>query len=248
MAEKNSSDSDNYDFSKTSSYSDAVTLMRKGYSDILDDVKNSVYEKVKDLVHSYEAKKSVPVQDVFGAAPNIPRHLMGLPEAMIRRTVVPRKMKTVHILYAPQGPWWVKGKTFIQAGTVLLAAIELIEKSGIQVKLDCTVYSGGGGKEAAFGIVNLKDYRNRLDTLKLCFPLAHPAMLRRIGFKFLETVPKITSESFADGYGRSIGTEELRLLYKADRGTVVLGLDTISSKCKYDVEKVITYIKDHANK
>ena len=222
--------------------------MRRGYSDILDDVKSSMYEKIKDLVHSYEAKKSVPKQDVFGAAPNIPRHLMGLPEAMIHREITPKKMRTVHIIYSPQAPWYVSGNVFIKAGTALLAAIELIEKSGIQVKLDCVFFSGRAGKEVVFGVVNLKDYRNRLDTLKLCFPLAHPSMLRRIGFKFLETVPKITNEYFSHAYGISISSREERSLYKTNGNAVLIGLDTIRDRCKYDVEEVITYIKDHANK
>lgn len=248
MAGHHSSNKESSDFSGTSSFREAVTLMRKGYSDILDEVKNNTYEQVKNLVHSYEAKKSTPTIGVFGAAPNIQRHLMGLPEAMISRQVDPKKLKTVHILYSPQAPWFVSRGDFIKAGISLLAAIELIEKSGISVRLDCTFYSGGGGDEAIFGVVNLKDYKHRLDTLKLCFPLAHPSMLRRIGFKFLETVPQMTDSSFTLGYGRSLPTAEERLLYKTDPGTVILGLDTIRDKCHYDVEEVIKYIKDHVNK
>ena len=34
----------------------------------------------------------------------------------------------------------------------------------------------------------MKDYREHLDLQKLCFPVAHPSMFRRLGFKWLETV------------------------------------------------------------
>lgn len=168
---------------------------------------------------------------------------MGLPDTMVNREIDPKKVKTIHIVYSPQAPWYVKGETFVRVGIVLLAAIELIEKSGISVKLDCMLYSGGAGGEAVFGVVQLKDYKHRLDTLKLCFPLAHPSMLRRIGFKFLETVPGITQD-FTMGYGRNIDTKEATALYKTNTNCVHIGLDTIQG-CHYNVEEVIRYIKDH---
>lgn len=235
---------DDSDFYLTPDYLSAVRLMRKGYSDILDRVRDGMYTKVKKLTSAYESRKSVPRSGIFGCVPNIQRHLMGLPDTMVNREIDPKKVKTIHIMYSPQAPWFVKGETFINAGVVLLAAIELIEKSGISVKLDCVLYSGERSGEAIFGVVQLKDYKYRLDTLKLCFPLAHPSMLRRIGFKFLETVPGMTKD-FTRGYGRSLDTHESSGLYKANTKCVHIGLDTIGN-CNYDVEQVIRYIKDHA--
>lgn len=233
----------NSNFALTPNYTSAVQLMRKGYSDILGRVRDEMYTKVKNLTSAYESRKSVPRSGVFGCAPNIQRHLMGLPDIMVNREIDPKKVKTIHIMYSPQAPWHVGGETFIRTGIVLLAAIELIEKSGISVKLDCMLYSGEAGGEAIFGVVQLKDYKHRLDTLKLCFPLAHPSMLRRIGFKFLETVPGMTQD-FTMGYGRSLDTDESTALYKTNTNCVHIGLDTIRS-CHYNVEEVIRYIKDH---
>lgn len=234
---------ENSSFALTPDYASAVQLMRKGYSDILDRVRNEMYTKVKNLTNAYENRKSVPRSGVFGCAPNIQRHLMGLPDTMVNREIDPKKVKTIHIMYSPQAAWHVKGETFVRAGIVLLAAIELIEKSGISVKLDCMLYSGEESGEAIFGVVQLKDYKHRLDTLKLCFPLAHPSMLRRIGFRFLETVPGMT-ENFTMGYGTSLSTSKSEVLYKTNTNCVHIGLDTIQS-CNYNVEKVIRYIKDH---
>lgn len=233
----------NSNFALTPNYASAVQLMRKGYSDILGRVRGGMYTKVRNLTSAYESRKSVPRSGVFGCAPNIQRHLMGLPDTMVNREIDPKKVKTIHIIYSPQAPWFVKGETFVRAGIVLLSAIELIEKSGISVKLDCIFFSGEAGREAIFGTVQLKDYRHRLDVLKLCFPLAHPSMLRRIGFKFLETVPGMTQD-FTMGYGRSLDTDESTALYKTNTNCVHIGLDTIRS-CHYNVEEVIRYIKDH---
>ena len=244
QSNKRIEDEDDSGFYLTSDYLSAVRLMRKGYSDILDRVRNEMYAKVKKLTSAYESRKSVPRSGIFGCVPNIQRHLMGLPDTMVNREIDPKKVKTIHIMYSPQAPWYVKGETFIKAGVVLLAAIELIEKSGISVKLDCILYSGERSNEAIFGVVQLKDYKHRLDTLKLCFPLAHPSMLRRIGFKFLETVPGMTKD-FTREYGRSLDTHESSGLYKANTKCVHVGLDTIGN-CNYDVEQVIRYIRDYA--
>lgn len=39
------------------------------------------------------------------------------------------------------------------------------------------------GNETTFPTVVIKNYGQRFDLQKVCFPLAHPSMLRRIGFK-----------------------------------------------------------------
>lgn len=155
MKDEHSSNRSDSNFSLTPDYSSAVQLMRRGYSDILDRVRDEMYTKVKNLTSAYESRKSVPRSGVFGCAPNIQRHLMGLPDTMVNREIDPKKVKTIHIMYSPQAPWHVGGETFIEAGIVLLAAIELIEKSGISVKLDCMLYSGRTGEEAILGVVQL---------------------------------------------------------------------------------------------
>ena len=55
--------------------------------------------------------------------------------------------------------------------------------------------------EMASFTINVKQHSQKLNLLKLSFPLVHPSMLRRFGFKWLETTPDIKDRTFSKGYG-----------------------------------------------
>lgn len=246
-----SSNKNDSSFSGVNSYQSAVNLMRSGYTDILPKIEKGTDKSVKKLSGSYQRKKSILSPNFSGAAPSVPRHLMGLPDDMLNRNVIPRKTKTIYIAYAPHAAWFVDKKTFINAGIALLSAIQLIENSGISVKLDC-IFCGGKSdsanqKEAVFGVVPLKDYSGTLNLQKLCFPIAHPAMLRRIGFRFLETTPQLRSTGFTGGYGCVMSKTEILKTFKTNSKVIILDTNTID-KLHYNVESIIRYIKNAAER
>lgn len=239
------------EFSRTGSYAEAVQLMKVGYTDILPKIEKGTSKAMKQLQGQYQRKKSILASKFSGASPSVPRHLMGLPDTMLNREAIPRKVKTLHIVYATHAPWFISGDVFIKAGTVLLSAIQLIENSGISVKLDCIFYAGesdiSSGGEIAFGVVPLKNYADRLNLQKLCFPIAHPSMLRRIGFRFLETVPALRNPNFPRSYGVVMSDDEIARTFKTNSKVVIMNVHTISD-LNYNVEQVINYIKDAAEK
>ena len=250
QAGADSSNKQDSSFSRVRSYHEAVQLMREGYTDILSKIEEGTSNSMKQLQEQYQRKKSILTSNFSGTSPSVPRHLMGLPDAMLNREATPKKTKTLHIVYATHAPWFVKGDTFIKAGTALLSAIQLIENSGVSVKLDCIFYAGmvkGGSEEIVFGVVPLKDYADRLNLQKLCFPIAHPAMLRRIGFRFLETVPALRNPDFPSSYGLIMSNYEIARTFKTNSKVVIINVDTISG-LNYNVEQVINYIKDAAEK
>lgn len=148
------------EFSRVGSYGEAVQLMRDGYTDILLKIEKGTSKSMKQLQGQYQRKKSILASNFSGASPSVPRHLMGLPDAMLNREAISRKVRTIHVVYATHAPWFVSGDVFIKAGTALLSAIQLIENSGISVKLDCIFYAGkedtSSGGEVAFGVVPSK--------------------------------------------------------------------------------------------
>ena len=133
----------------------------------------------------------------MGYAPNVPNAIRGIPEAMINTNLITQKRKTISIVYSVDGNCNETVEFFIKTGVVLLAAINIIEKTGIQVELSVGFMAAETNDEIALPIVKIKNCGQRFDLLKTCFPLAHPSMLRRIGFKWLETSPQITDTSFA---------------------------------------------------
>ncbi len=248
MLYKNSSISGKSDFTGTSDYASAVKLLRNGYSDILPEIGLGIDKNINKFNELFVNNKSKPVSSVHGFAPNVPNHLMGLPDSMNDRFRDYHKIKTIDILYCPQGPWSVDRETFVKGGVAVLSAIQLIENSGISISLNCSVYSGYNGSDAVIGTVNLKEYKDRLDLKKICFPIAHPSMLRRIGFRFLETVPNLTNEAFSSGYGRSPSHEESKDIVKAGSNAVVLTLELVRNKFCFDVKQIVKYIKDNARR
>lgn len=248
MGRHNQSMKAGYDFTGTYSYKEAVELFLNGYDKILPEIKSGVLKNTAKFKELFVGTKSKPIADVVGSYPDVPKYLMGLPQSMNDRTREVQKVKTIDIIYAPQGPWYIDSRTFIQGGIAVLSAIQILENTGISISLSCTMYTGYENEEAVIGTVQLKDYKDRLDLKKLCFPIAHPSMLRRIGFRFLETVPEITEPYFARGYGDSPSHDALVEMLKIRPNIVVLSLQLIDKTLRYDVKQIITYIKENAKR
>ena len=136
----------------------------------------------------------------------MPNAILNLPDSMINIERHPQKQKTLDIIYSMGANCGEDAQLFIDAGVVLLTAIKILEINRISVRLKVGFmlgtedYSGKSG-EITCPTVLVKDYGQRADLQKLCFPLAHPSMFRRFGFKWLETTPGITSKAWQCGYG-----------------------------------------------
>lgn len=231
------------DWAGTSSYEEAVKLLTCGYTDILDRLRLGIKKATKSL-KDMDFSKSRIIEDVQGASPIVPNYLQGLPKSMCYRQSVPKKIKTINIVYCPCENCGSSPDEFIKAGVAILSAIRAIEKSNISVKLDCMFSDATAGREAVIGVVRVKNYRDRLDLQKLCFPIAHPSMLRRIGFKYIETVPDMRENGFRCGYGRTPSLEDLEGFLKLPDDTVLLNMGIVNGTLEYDPKKVIEYINE----
>lgn len=227
----------------TSSYKEAVKLLTCGYTDILDKLRLGIRKATKSL-KDIDVSKSTIIEDVQGASPIVPNYLQGLPKAMCYRQPVPKKIKTINIIYCPCENSGSDPDEFIEAGVAILSAIRAIEKSNVSIKLDCMFSDATAGSEAVIGIVRVKNYRDRLDLQKLCFPMAHPSMLRRIGFKYIETAPDMKERDFIFGYGSTPSLERLEEFLKLPDDTVLLNMGVVRGKLKCDPKKVIEYINE----
>ena len=235
-----------YTWYGTNSYEEAVKLLREGYVEILPRIKSEYKKNVDILSEKFSISKSRPIDSFCGGIPNVPNMLLGLPKTMLNRNPIVRRIKTIDIVYSPTGPCYVEPKRFIEAGIALLSAIELIERSRIQIRLISCFASSYIMDEAIFGTVVIKEYSDRLDIQKLCFPLAHPSMLRRIGFKLIETVPGMT-RNFVGSYGQAMEYSQFCSLYKRKPQTVLLSMNLIM-QFQNNVEKLINFIEENARR
>ena len=89
-----------------------------------------------------------------------------------------------------------------------------------------------------FATVKVKDYREHMDLQKLCFPLAHPSMFRRFGFKWLETVPGLTEVGWSFGYGRTVKNYKKFKKHFMKENEFLIDLN-LTKKYNYNPEKII---------
>lgn len=244
MHDSNNSSDDDKKFRGTASYEEAVDLFRNGYTDILKRVLDEVSQGVKMNSGFVKMPKMMPRNEIVGYIPNVPNAIIGIPEAMINVNRVIQKKKSIDIIYSISTNCGTSCETIIKAGIALLCAIKIIELGGTFVNLRiasiCTVTS----TEAAMNTINLKSCHERLDIQKLCFPLAHPSMLRRFGFKWLETTPNLHDMDFSSGYGRSIeSVDSIKAAFNIPETTQVLNVNWIKQH-NFDVNTIIKYLKN----
>lgn len=190
-------------FTETNTYADAMDLLKSGYKEPLERMKKAILNIGKNDNYQRPRMKA----DVVGFVPHVPNTIMNLPITMINKQRTPQKSKSIHLTYNFGAIARVSPDEIIQAGINFISLVNSLEKHDYRVKIDIifAAASGQNGNTIAIYTVNLKEYGQALNLLKLAFPLVHPAMLRRISFKWLECTPDLKDKEFTHGYGTTLG-------------------------------------------
>jgi hypothetical protein len=238
MAGKYSSMETGSHFYGTETFEEAKELLKFGYKDILPKVKSGVAENLKRT----ETRQRRHIENgVVGYAPNVPNAIMGLPNSMINVKSVPQKVKAISLVVGITENCGTETEEFIKSGIAALGVVNSLELQGYRVSLKVACKVSRMESERVFCTVTLKNYRDHLDLQKLCFPLAHPSMFRRFGFKWMETVPGLTNSGWAFGYGQSYHNyEEFKKLFLSEN-EYFIDLKT-TRDCKYDPEAIIKHL------
>lgn len=221
-------------FTGTRDWEEAVELFEHGYTDVLDKIKAGVAAGIKKTETIQKRRTST---GVVGYAAHVPNAIMGLPNSMIYTQATPQKIKAVSINYNICENAGTDAQEFIDSGIAILNVINRLELNGCRVNLKITFFSAKEGEDYAFGSVDVKSYREHMDLQKLCFPVAHPSMFRRFGFKWLETEPEIKNRGWRGGYGRSIH-EDAVVREQLQENEFYMDLHT-TKRNNYDAEKII---------
>ena len=208
MKDCDSSHKDDYDFTGTHSYEEAEKLAKYGYTELLPKIREgmkSCSKKIEKKVIKKE--RCLPKNMPVGYIPNVPNMLLGKPDSMINVIRTPQKVKVIEIIYVMDGNSGTNKELWIKAGAIILEAVKFIERANIRIKLSVCMYFARSGNEIAISTVKIKDFGDKLDLQKVCFPMAHPSMFRRIGFRWIETHPDIKEYGWSSGYGRSLSED-----------------------------------------
>lgn len=242
MRNEHSSDRDDYGFTHTHSYNEARGLLLNGWDGCLDEIKTAL----KAVQAGGTADRRKVTTGVVGYAPHVPNAILGVPNSMIMTEQKPKKQKVISILFDSTENAGTEANELAKAGIAVLGAVQSLEQQGVRVNLKVAFFTAHKREEAVFATLKLKDYREHLDLKKICFPIAHPSMFRRIGFKWLETCEGITEEAFAYGYGSHYRFSEHKQEYREnvlDRNEVFIDLDMIR-EAQFDVKELLKKIEE----
>jgi len=157
-----------------------------------------------------------PINYYNGHSPNVPAAIIGLPKSMRKVTKTPSKVKTVTMFYNNTANCFVDAEDLEKAGACVLQLVYWLELNGYRVRLTLSPYLAQehyGNKKSEHAVCNilLKDYRQPLDLLKLSFSVTSVSMFRRLGFRWLETVPDLKGGGWRIGYGSQIDDKDYAL-------------------------------------
>jgi hypothetical protein len=186
-------------WSGTKTYNAAEEILANGYHEPLEKMKAAILS----IGQADNYQRPRPKNDFVGYFPNVPAYLMNLPETMINKEREQPKTKMIHLSYSFCAAAKTTTAEMIQAGINFISLVNSLEKQGYRVKIDAIMAMQENRTTAAM-IVNLKEYGQQMNLLKLAFPLVHPSMLRRFGFKWLETTPELKERDFQWGYGKAL--------------------------------------------
>ena len=109
------------------------------------------------------------------------------------------KQKVVTITKGISYSGWWSSEAIMRESIKALQIIQSMENAGQRVRLNVMIAATTGGKTAICKVC-VKQPDQRMNISKMAFALAHPAMLRRFFFKWIETDPFIDFD-LGDGYG-----------------------------------------------
>lgn len=189
-------------FFKTVDFDEAQNLLEKGWDAKIGDIE----DEMKKFLRLVVVKKSKQVKSVAGFAPCVPNAIRGVPKSMFATRILPKKetKRSVHIVFNNSANAQTEADDLIKSGLTVLKLAYILDRHGIRVKIDM-VPKMSYNNESVYGCtVNIKEYRQPFNLLKIAYPLAHVSFFRRHGFRYLETLPEIKNKGFVGGYGSSM--------------------------------------------
>ena len=225
-----------------SGYDGAVKLASEGWR----EGREKMIEMSSDIAPVHDSRIGVGY-DVTGAAPDVPLYCSGEPAHMM--IPAPIQKPTMTIVVGIDKSSGVDAEDSMRWGLGLLALVDRYERSGVSCEVVAGAVSSGRweaeGQRAEL-YVTIKAAGERLDLDRLAFAMAHPAMLRRLKFRWIETHEELF-EGWSGGYDKPCDVEadlvEADLIlpsvnnYVTDAQTVESAVEKIEELAAQQVEQ-----------
>lgn len=211
---KHSSVDEDYWFTKTNNFEEAVELFKNGWSDMA----SKLVQKLKVIESKTEpTMKPRSTLGVCGYQAVVPLYLNGMPNNMVSKKMVPVKQKVITLNKSIDYNAGVGADTIIEESIKAMQIVKKLEAQGYRCNLNIVLGTSAGYPETKQFVVKvrIKSANEKLNVSKLAFPLVHPSMLRRLFFRFIEVYPNVT-KSFVGGYGKPANSNEMREIFKGE--------------------------------
>lgn len=183
--------------SSTSSYDEAENLFRFGDKTNLQKLQDTA-TRLKS--HQGETSRQVMYSDMCGFMPNISNYVNGLPTNMfnLKQQKFVGGTKIVNIVFNPTVDWGWGVDKIVEVGVKVLDCITSLERQGYRVNL-YVLTASTKGNEIIASAVRIKRSDDRINLMKLAYPLVNPSYFRRHFARFIETSDVKTD--FSGTYG-----------------------------------------------
>ena len=190
----------------TTDLDSAVKLGVDGWHDIRPDV-DAMFSKMEEQINMALGDVFETRFDYGGDSVDIDRFMMGDPECMIDYVTTPagRMGRVVRVLVNGSASASVSAERIMQRGVLATALVDVLAKLGVGVEVWLESATDDGGKSKHSQLIKLHSSEERLDIDNLMYAMAHPSMLRRIGFSILERTGWANAKKIAQvgaGYGQ----------------------------------------------
>ena len=207
-------------FTKTESFEEAMKLFREGWSVEAQDL----------VIKLAEAEKKAQAQsvnrrcyDVAGGFVSVPRYIQGKPNCMIRMKKQQIKQRVIDVYKSIDYSGSTSADTIIEESIKAMQLVKRIESMGVRANLFITIgVKTFSNTYKVIVNIKVKDASEKLNVSKLAFPLAHPSMLRRLMFRFIEVSNYTNSTKYVYSYGKVVKAREMREALVCESGTYFL--------------------------
>lgn len=203
----NDSEDCDEDFTHTSSFEEAVNLLKYGDNKLFDLVKKEKANINVEKILGNAKRRQVYKNNIQGYIPNVANFLIGNPKNMIDIEKTKTSQRIINIFLNIRVDGFTSADVVTKIGVKYLSVIDILEKMGYR----CNLYSGVANEDDgyySFMLVRVKTDKEPLNMKKICFTIAHPSMQRRIKFKWMEV--NDFDYNFTYGYGGYVGVSTIK--------------------------------------
>jgi hypothetical protein len=213
-ANESGSSHDAYDWkwSGARSFQEAVNWAKRGWSEERPSVL-AVLDPVREQLMQIMDLHPELVYDMVGIEPDIDRFVSGELDCMLDEMYVPspKAGKVLTVLVDGCVNSNVEADEILRRGCAIVALVEVLQTCGFELEIWSEISVGNWEKSGTVSMLTkLHRAGENIDLDQIMFGLAHPSMLRRLGFGAFEGEPNHIRQKFGfepgGGYGRADGT------------------------------------------